>query len=139
VHLRRKSWWFVTHESEIPNQGDYRTFVLDHQPVLVVRDDGGQVWVLFNICRHRRVKVCHEEKGNTCYFQCPYHGWLYDTKGNFVGVSGGEYYGTRFRKETTGLTPVPRTEMYQGFIFASFTDEGESLHEYLKDTNSRSR
>jgi len=139
MDVRRKSWWFVAHESELPNQGDYRTFVLAQHPVIVVRDEDGQVRVLFNVCRHRRVLVCREEKGNTQYFQCSYHGWVYNTKGNLVGVNGGERYGTRFCKETTGLTSVPRMGIYGGFIFASFTAEGESLNEYLNHANSRSR
>jgi len=128
----QKSWLFVARESEIPNPGDYTALSLAQQPVIVVRAEDGQVRVLFNICRHRRVVVCREEKGHTDYFQCTSHGWLYNTKGNLVGVSGDEHYSLRFRKETKGLTPLPRMGIHQGLIFASLSREGESLDEYLE-------
>ncbi len=129
--IQQGSWLFIAHENEIPNPGDYKALSLAQQPVIVVRDDDGRVRVLFNICRHRAVTVCREGKGNTRYFQCAYHGWMYNTKGNLVGVNGAEPYGQRFRKETKGLAPLPRVEMYRGFIFASLSATGETLSEYL--------
>ena len=129
--IQQGSWLFIAHENEIPNPGDYKALSLAQQPVIVVRDDDGRVRVLFNICRHRAVTVCREGKGNTRYFQCAYHGWMYNTKGNLVGVNGAEPYGQRFRKETKGLVPLPRVEMYRGFIFASLSATGETLSEYL--------
>ena len=128
----QESWLLVAHESEIPNPGDYKALSLAQQPVIVVRDDGGQIHVLFNICRHRAIPVCREGKGNTRYFQCMYHGWMYDTKGNLVGVNGAERYGERFRKATKGLVLLPRVDRYRGFIFASLSSTGERLNEYLE-------
>jgi phenylpropionate dioxygenase-like ring-hydroxylating dioxygenase large terminal subunit len=128
----QESWLLVAHESEIPNPGDYKALSLAQQPVIVVRDDGGQIHVLFNICRHRAVTVCREGKGNTRYFQCMYHGWMYNTKGHLVGVNGADRYGERFRKETKGLVPLPRVDRYRGFIFASLSSTGERLNEYLE-------
>ncbi|MBI3798937.1 MAG: Rieske (2Fe-2S) protein [Deltaproteobacteria bacterium] len=127
-----ESWLLVAHESEIPNPGDYKALSLAQQPVIVVRDDDGQIHVLFNICRHRAVTVCREGKGNTRYFQCMYHGWMYNTKGNLVGVNGAERYGERFRRETQGLLPLPRVDRYRGFIFASLSSTGGSLTECLE-------
>jgi phenylpropionate dioxygenase-like ring-hydroxylating dioxygenase large terminal subunit len=129
---KQGSWLFVAHESEIPSPGDYKALTLEQQPVIVVRGDDGRVRVLFNICRHRAVTVCREGKGNARYFECAYHGWLYNTKGHLVGVSGAEAYGQRFRKETKGLVPLPRVEMYRGAIFASLSATGETLSEYLQ-------
>lgn len=126
----QKSWLFVAHESEIPNPGDFKSFTLAQHPVIVVRDDTGQVRVLLNICRHRRVPVCRQEKGNTKFFQCTYHGWTYNTKGNLVGLSSGARYICGFH-ERRGLSAVPRMDSYRGFIFASFSSEGESLEQHL--------
>ena len=128
--IRRKSWLYVAHESEIPNPGDFKALTLAHQPVIVVRDDEGHVRVLFNICRHRRVTVCRQDKGNTTHFICADHGWVYDTKGHLIGLSGPNDWVRKFR-ERRGLAPVPRMDLHQGAIFASLSPDGESLEEYL--------
>ncbi|MGE0680172.1 MAG: Rieske (2Fe-2S) protein [Candidatus Binatia bacterium] len=127
---QQKSWLHVAHESEIPNPGDFKSLTLEHQPIIVVRDDEGQVRVLFNICRHRKVTVCRQAKGNTTHFTCADHGWVYDTKGNLVGLSGPNR-SLRSFTERRGLMPVPRMNIYQGVIFASLSPEGESFDEYL--------
>jgi phenylpropionate dioxygenase-like ring-hydroxylating dioxygenase large terminal subunit len=130
--IRPKSWFYVAHESEIPNPGDFKSFTLAQQPVIVVRDDEGRVRVLLNICRHRKVTVCRQEKGNTSHFICADHGWVYNTKGNLVGLSGPSR-SLRSFTERRGLMPVPRMAIYQGVIFASLSPEGESLDEYLRE------
>jgi phenylpropionate dioxygenase-like ring-hydroxylating dioxygenase large terminal subunit len=131
--IRPKSWLYVAHESEIPNAGDFKSLTLAQQPVIVVRDDEGQVRVLLNICRHRKVTVCRQEKGNAAYFICIDHGWVYNTKGNLVGLSGPNRLFRSFT-ERRGLTPVPRVDIHQGVIFASLSPEGESLEEYLRES-----
>src|SRR5215475_15178826 len=82
------TWFYVLHESEIPNPGDFRALILAQQPLIVVRGEDRRVRVLLNICRHREVIVCHEKRGNTRQFVCPFHGWVYNTKGDLVGLSG---------------------------------------------------
>jgi phenylpropionate dioxygenase-like ring-hydroxylating dioxygenase large terminal subunit len=128
---QQKSWLYVAHESEIPNPGDFKSLTLAQQPVIAVRDDEGRVRVLFNTCRHRKVIVCRQEKGNTTHFTCADHGWVYNTKGNLVGLSGPNR-SLRSFTERRGLLPVPRMDIYQGVIFASLSPEGESLDEYLR-------
>jgi phenylpropionate dioxygenase-like ring-hydroxylating dioxygenase large terminal subunit len=131
--IRQKSWLYVAHESEIPNPGDFKSLTLAQQPIIVVRDDEGRVRVLFNICRHRKVTVCQQEKGNTTYFTCVDHGWVYNTKGNLVGLSGPNR-SLRSFTERRGLISVPRMDIYRGVIFASLSPEGESLEEYLGES-----
>lgn len=129
-HTRQNSWVYIAHEREIPNPGDFKSVTLDRQPVLVVRDDEGRVRVLFNLCRHRQVTVCRRERGNTTHFICADHGWVYNTRGNLVGLSSRNRHLRSFT-ERRGLTAVPRMALSQGRIFASLNLEGESLDEYL--------
>ena len=130
--IRQQSWLYVVHESEIPNPGDFKSFMLAQQPIIVVRDGEGQVRVLLNICRHRQVTVCRQATGNTMHFTCADHGWVYNTKGSLIGLSGSNRSLRNFT-ERRGLIPVPRMDIYQGVIFASLGPEGESLDEYLHE------
>ncbi len=53
--------------------------------VILCRDRAGEVHVFLNSCRHRGMKVCRYDEGNTPVFTCPYHGWSYGTDGRLVG------------------------------------------------------
>lgn len=126
------SWVYVAHESEVPNAGDYRRTDIGRQPVIVVRDESGGVKVLFNRCAHRAATVCQDECGNASFFRCAYHGWTYRNSGELIGVPYSNGYDRQdFDKSDYGLQPVPRVEMYRGFIFASLAPEGISLIEHL--------
>src|SRR5687767_10095579 len=82
-----RSWLFVGHESQIPRAGDYFVSGMGEESVILTRDHRQQIHVFLNTCRHRGMKVCRYDEGNTTVFTCPYHGWSYATDGRLVGVS----------------------------------------------------
>jgi len=132
--LRRifyRTWVYIGHTSEVPEAGEYRVRRIGRQPVIMVRGADGAVRVLMNRCRHRGSVVCEKERGQTKYFRCWYHGWIYDTTGKLVEVTGREAYGPDFKLEAMGLAPAPRMDDYRGFVFASLAPEGESLRDFL--------
>src|SRR5207302_293030 len=81
-----RAWLFIGHESQIPNPGDYAAARMGEEAVILCRDRAGEVHVFLNSCRHRGMKVCRYDEGNTAVFTCPYHGWSYGTDGRLVGV-----------------------------------------------------
>ena len=81
-----RSWLFVGHESQLPNPGDFFVSRMGEESVILCRDRAGAVHVFLNSCRHRGMKVCRYDDGNTTVFTCPYHGWSYGTDGALVGV-----------------------------------------------------
>jgi phenylpropionate dioxygenase-like ring-hydroxylating dioxygenase large terminal subunit len=124
-------WVYVGHASEVPNSGDYRLKRIGAMPVIMVRDQNGRVNLLLNRCRHRGATVCNDERGNARAFRCAYHGWTYRLTGELGGVPYPGGYDETFRREDYGLTPVPRTGEYRGFIFASLSRDGIALDEHL--------
>jgi phenylpropionate dioxygenase-like ring-hydroxylating dioxygenase large terminal subunit len=129
--LFHRGWVYVGHASEIPEPGDFRLVKIGRQPVIMVRDDDGQVQLLMNRCTHRANAVCQVERGNAKVFRCAYHGWTYRNNGDLLGVTYQDRYDESFRKEDYGLRKVPRMEMYRGFIFGSLSPVGITLDEYL--------
>lgn len=126
-----RTWVFVAHQSEVAQPGDYKTTVIGRQPVILSRHTDGRLHVLMNRCMHRGAVVCHAERGNSSVFRCMYHGWMYDTRGDLVGVPFPGGYGEGFDQSTMGLLRAPRVASYRGFVFASLNPEGPSLVEHL--------
>ena len=56
---------------------------MGEESVILCRDRAGEVHVFLNSCRHRGMKVCRYDEGNTTVFTCPYHGWSYGTDGRW--------------------------------------------------------
>jgi phenylpropionate dioxygenase-like ring-hydroxylating dioxygenase large terminal subunit len=131
ARIFHRTWVFVGHETEIPEPGDYRTTYIGRQPVILTRDADGDVHVLLNRCMHRGALVCRAERGNSSIFRCMYHGWMYNNRGELVGVPFPGGYGAGFDPAALGLPRAPRVASYRGFVFASLAAEGETLEAYL--------
>lgn len=136
--MESPTWFYVARESEFPNVGDFKLLRMAKRSVIVVRDEDGQIRVLFNICRHRSVPVCRQARGNTRTFICTSHGWIYNTKGALVGLQGSNR-SVRGFAEREGLRPVPRVEISSGCLYASLESEGESLDAYLSKERGKIR
>jgi len=52
----RREWMCVGHVGEIRGPGDFYTTELVEEQLIVTRDMDGQVRVLSNVCRHRRMR-----------------------------------------------------------------------------------
>jgi phenylpropionate dioxygenase-like ring-hydroxylating dioxygenase large terminal subunit len=125
------SWLLVGHTSEISQCGDYVTRTMGADPVIVARDESGEINVLLNSCAHRGTQVCKAAAGNSASFICGYHGWLYGNDGALRGVPGRRaLYGPDFDMSTLGLRRA-RAEVRHGLVFATWNQTGPSLAEYL--------
>src|SRR4029077_7977988 len=127
------AWVYVGHESQIKKPGDYFAPRRGRKPVVLVRDDEGQVRVIHNQCAHRGAMVVATDKGNTAEFICCYHGWTYHLDGRVKAVPLNHGYPQGFdpKDPKLGMLPVPRVKSYRGFIFASGASDGPSLEESL--------
>jgi phenylpropionate dioxygenase-like ring-hydroxylating dioxygenase large terminal subunit len=125
-----RAWLVLGHKSQVPRAGDYFTTRMGREPVLVVRQDSGDIGVLVNRCAHRGSMVCAEGRGNAERFVCPYHGWSYDRAGALKAVPFASGYAQGATAELR-LKAVPRVAVYRGFIFASLVADGPGLEEFL--------
>ncbi|WP_226369820.1 aromatic ring-hydroxylating oxygenase subunit alpha [Pseudonocardia oceani] len=124
-------WVYVAHTSEVGQPGDYVLKTIGTQPVIVSRDADGDVHVLFNRCSHLANLLCHDPRGNSSSFRCPYHGWTFRNDGDLVGVPFRPGYGPDFARADHGLARPAHTQEYRGFLFASVAADVPALAEFL--------
>ena len=128
-----RCWLFLTHDSLIPNVGDFTTAIMGEDEVIVARQKDGSVKAFLNYCQHRGTRVTSVEAGNTRSFTCTYHGWSYGIDGSLQAVPfENEFYKGVLDKSTHGLTEV-RCESYHGFWYGNFDKSAPSLYDYLGD------
>ncbi len=126
-----QSWLYVGHESELPEPGSFVRRKVAWRPVIMVRDDAGTVRVLFDTCPHRGNTVCKEASGKAKRFQCFYHGWTFNTRGELISVPDSAGYGPAFDKKNFPLATPPRVEIYRGLVFMSLKADIVGLVTYL--------
>jgi phenylpropionate dioxygenase-like ring-hydroxylating dioxygenase large terminal subunit len=79
--LLRRYWFPVGVASELTAENPTQIVRILGETLVLFRDKAGRVGLLNDRCSHRGASLCYgrvEERG----IACPYHGWLYDTKGN---------------------------------------------------------
>ncbi len=139
-NIFEKTWQYCGHESQIPKPGDYYTFQIGRQPMVMVRGEPtashpeGEISVLYNRCPHRGVQVCGSRAGNAGdKLTCPYHAWRFHYDGSLESVPLEKgYRDTRFDRNSPEfqMTRAEASDSYRGFIFARLA-EGPSLLEWM--------
>jgi phenylpropionate dioxygenase-like ring-hydroxylating dioxygenase large terminal subunit len=129
-----KAWFFIGHETEIPDRGDIVTRQCGIDPVILVRDADGVVRAFLNSCRHRGMRLCRTDREHAVALRCPYHGWSYSTSGALLAASSEHHYGEgELEKEQLGLIPVTQLGTYRGFVFGCWDSNAPPLEAWLGD------
>jgi anthranilate 1,2-dioxygenase large subunit/terephthalate 1,2-dioxygenase oxygenase component alpha subunit len=107
-------------------------------PVIVVRDEEGDLQAFENRCAHRGALIALKEGGKAQDFSCVYHAWRYDLQGNLKGVAfengvnGKGGMPPDFCKEDHGPRKL-RTASVSGIVFGSLHEDVPDIEEYLGD------
>jgi Rieske 2Fe-2S family protein len=112
----RAGWLFAAHACEIPEPGNYVTFSVGPDPIVVLRGDDGQIRAFHNLCSHRGTVLCQEAEGRVGRaIVCPYHQWTYARDGSLLGCRGMH---DGVDKSVLGLRKVT-TEVVAGMVYIS--------------------
>jgi choline monooxygenase len=125
-----QSWQIVGRRDQVAKPGDYFTAELAGEPLLLVRDQSGQLRGFHNVCRHRAGPPA-EGCGTRKVFRCGYHGWTYGLDGRLLNAP--EFEGVQdFRLEDFGLVPV-RAEEWGAWVFVNLNKDAASLASELRE------
>lgn len=138
-----REWLCIGRVEQVAEVGDwYSTTVID-EPLVVVRSSQSEIRVMSSVCRHRcnlvtaRGEAPAEEwaspppetVGHGKYLRCPYHFWTYDLTGQLVAAPAMEK--TAGFDASTIQLPTLKSEVWNGFIFATFNADAPPLGERL--------
>jgi phenylpropionate dioxygenase-like ring-hydroxylating dioxygenase large terminal subunit len=100
----------------LPHGGTYASAMLGDAPIVLTRNQNGEVAAMLNVCRHRGAQVaigC----GSAALLSCPYHGWAYRLDGSLAARRRPEHFGDL---ENAGLVQLPVLEQ-DGLLWVSGT------------------
>jgi anthranilate 1,2-dioxygenase large subunit/terephthalate 1,2-dioxygenase oxygenase component alpha subunit len=130
-------WNFLCLESEIAEPGDWRATQVGQMPVVVARDADGSIAAFENRCAHRGALICLDNAGKgTRDFQCVYHAWRYDLRGNLAsvafqrGVNGKGGMPADFRLSDYGPRKLRTTTLF-GLVFATLQDDTPNIETFV--------
>lgn len=120
-------WLSVGRVEELPDPGDYMTFSVMDEPIIISRNEEGEISICLNMCLHRGVAVARGS-GNTKDFSCPYHAWLFSVDGKLISAPGMKE--SEVDLNGRRLKPLP-VKIWRGWIFTSFAAEPTSFEDYI--------
>lgn len=128
--LWKRVWQVACREEEIPKVGDYYTYDILDQSVIVVRTGPEDIAAYYNACRHRG-RTLTEGCGHLGRFHCKYHGWQWHLNGDIAKVHEREDWRGTLKDEELALGRL-QVGCWGGFVFVNFDPECESLESFLE-------
>lgn len=134
--LFQQDWICVGRQEEIAAAGDFFTFDLAGESLIIIRGEDGEIRALANVCRHRGTPLV-ADAGHVKRLVCPYHHWSYDTTGKLLFAPGIEP-SAGFDPDSCRL-PMLNVVQWMGFIFVSLSENPPDLEHILAPLSQRIR
>jgi phenylpropionate dioxygenase-like ring-hydroxylating dioxygenase large terminal subunit len=129
-----QTWLYVCREEDVRVTGSYVLATVAGESIIVLRDRGGDVRALSNVCRHRGSTIVDEPAGKLVRLQCPYHAWIYELDGSLKRAPHTDQIHD-FPAADYGLHQL-NVDSWQGFVFVNLSPSPGPLSEYLADLPS---
>jgi len=137
--LWARVWQHAGRVEEIPELGDYITYEIASDSVLIVRTEAGSIKAYHNVCPHRGRRLVrvpadgNGARGNAKkgQFFCGFHGWSFNLDGENTDILDKDDWKGALTDERTCLTEV-KVDTWGGWIWINMDPDCISLREYLE-------
>ena len=126
-------WQIACSVDHVSEPGDFFEYRVGSYSVLIVRGRDGALRAFQNACQHRGNVLCTGAGQGIKNLRCPYHGWMYDLRGQLTGVPSHKGFGAGLDREALALTPV-RVDTWGPMVFVNLDPDAISLSDYLEVT-----
>jgi phenylpropionate dioxygenase-like ring-hydroxylating dioxygenase large terminal subunit len=133
-----KVWQHAGRVEEIPNVGDFITYNVGRESIIVLRAAKDKIKAFYNVCSHRARQLVdtppdkHSASGFRSGFTCGFHGWRYDLNGKCTFSLDETDWKGALNEERTKLTEV-KVDTWGGWLYINMDPDSVSLQEYMGD------
>lgn len=126
-----KVWQMACRLEEIPHVGDFVTYDVIGESVIVVRTGADQIRAYYNVCQHRGRRLTNG-CGKLVKFHCGFHGWQWNLDGSVARILDREdYEGCPDMQDSDLKLKDVLVDTWGGFVFINMDENAESLEKYL--------
>ena len=124
-----KVWQAACRLEEVPKVGDYVTYDIGDESIIIVRISADEVRAMYNVCLHRGRRLT-EGCGHTSQFYCRFHGWSWNIDGSNRVVIGPEDWAGALNDENLTMKQV-KVGHWGGWVWLNMDPECEPLEHFL--------
>jgi phenylpropionate dioxygenase-like ring-hydroxylating dioxygenase large terminal subunit len=128
--LWSRVWQWACRLEEIPRVGDFVTYDIMDESIIVVRSGEKQIKAFYNVCLHRGRRLT-KDCGHVVRFVCKFHGWKWDLEGNCIHVLDRHDFGDALNDEVLRLGEL-KVDTWGGYVFVTMDPDPEPLRDYLE-------
>jgi phenylpropionate dioxygenase-like ring-hydroxylating dioxygenase large terminal subunit len=128
--LWSRVWQMACRVEELKAVGDYVTYEIADESVIVVRTAPGELGAFHNACQHRGrrlLKGC----GTIDRIRCSFHGWVYELNGACSHVTQRADWQGSLDDQDLSLKKV-KVDTWGGFVFVNLDPACEPLAKFLE-------
>jgi len=139
--LWRKVWLQAGRVEDIPNAGDYITYDIMTDSVIIMRGEDGAIRAFHNVCPHRGRRLIdtppgmRNARGTKKNIICGYHAWTFDLEGQNTFIEHKDDWQGCLTADRTGLGKV-NVDTWGGWLWINLDPDCIPLREYLEPAAS---
>jgi nitrite reductase/ring-hydroxylating ferredoxin subunit len=139
--LWRKVWLQAGRLEDIPEVGNYITYEILDDSILLVRTAPETVKAYYNVCSHRGRRLIDTPKGarnasgKRMKFVCGFHSWTYNLEGQCTYIMEKDDWQGKLTEERTRLGKV-QVDTWGGWIWINLDPNCGPLRDYLEPAAS---
>jgi phenylpropionate dioxygenase-like ring-hydroxylating dioxygenase large terminal subunit len=129
-HIWTKAWLIGGLAAQVAKPGDFFTYEIGRESILVTCGEDGRIRAFYNVCPHRGKRLVMEEQGHSKRIACSYHGWRFTPEGNLNFVPCPEDFAGGNPCGKVTLEEVA-CEVFAGFVWVNLDPQAPPLSEHL--------
>ena len=131
-----KVWQMAGRLEDIPEPGNFITYNIMDESVVIVRTGPDTLKAYYNVCPHRGRQLVNTPDDVNCVrgkkqkFVCGFHGWTYDLEGRNTHILDKEDWKGALTAERTCLSEL-NVDTWGGWIYINMDPDCEPLIDFL--------
>jgi phenylpropionate dioxygenase-like ring-hydroxylating dioxygenase large terminal subunit len=136
ARLFSRSWCLAAAAEELAAPGSFVTLNPGGTPLIVVRDQLGELRAFHNVCRHRGITLLEGSGQLGRFMTCPYHQWSYGLDGELARVPQQEEQFPGLDRCSLGLHDAQVAE-WRGMVFVNPSSRSAPFKEVMAGLDDR--